>query len=56
MGNQVARHAHRTKIDSTIDPNERNDRWLTPKHIVEALGPFESTVESIFVLHACLAI
>ena len=41
MGNQVARHAHRTKIDSTIDPNERNDRWLTPKHIVEALGPFD---------------
>ena len=41
MGNQVARHAHRTKIDSTADPNERNDRWLTPKHIVEALGPFD---------------
>ena len=41
MGNQVARHAHRTKIDSTIDPNERNDRWLTPKYIVEALGPFD---------------
>ena len=41
MGNQIARHACKTKIDSTVDPNERNDRWLTPKHIVEALGPFD---------------
>ena len=30
MGNQIARHACKTKIDSTVDPNERNDRWLTP--------------------------
>lgn len=41
MGNQVARHACKTKIDSTVPPSERNDRYLTPKHIVEALGPFD---------------
>ena len=41
MGNQIARHAHRTKIDSTVPPSERNDRYLTPAHIVEALGPFD---------------
>ena len=41
MGNQIARHACKTKIDSTVPPSERNDRYLTPKHIVEALGPFD---------------
>lgn len=40
-GNQVARHAHRTKIEPSAEPNKRNDRWLTPPDIVEALGPFD---------------
>ena len=41
MGNQIARTAHRTIITSTVPPSERNDRWLTPSHIVEALGEFD---------------
>lgn len=41
MGNQIARTAQRTIIDSTIDPAQRNDRWLTPPTVVEALGTFD---------------
>ena len=41
MGNQIARTAHRTIITSTVPPSERNDRYLTPAHIVEALGEFD---------------
>lgn len=41
MGNQLARTAHRTTTDSTIDPAVRNDRWLTPREIVTALGAFD---------------
>ena len=41
MGNQIARTACRTNILPGQGPAERNDRWLTPKHIVEALGPFD---------------
>lgn len=41
MGNQIARTAHRTIIDTTIPPHKRNDRWLTPTTVVEALGRFD---------------
>ena len=41
MGNQIARTACRTNILPGQGPAERNDRYLTPKHIVEALGPFD---------------
>lgn len=41
IGNQLARVAHRTKTDTSIPPSERNDRWLTPLGIVEALGLFD---------------
>lgn len=37
LGNQVARTAHRTSSSRVIPPAERNDRWLTPLPIVEAL-------------------
>lgn len=36
-GNQRARTAYRTSNDMTIPPKERNDRWLTPTPIVDAL-------------------
>ncbi len=41
MGNQIARTAHRTRISHSVPPSERNDRWLSPRHIVDALGPFD---------------
>ena len=41
MGNQIARTASRTKIDLDLPPSQRNDRFLTPKHIVDALGKFD---------------
>lgn len=41
MGNQIARTVSRTKIDLDLPPSQRNDRFLTPKHIVEALGKFD---------------
>ena len=41
MGNQVARTACRTNILPGQGPAERNDRYLTPRHIVEALGEFD---------------
>ena len=41
MGNQVARTAHRTIIDVSKPPSQRNDRWLTPPAVVEALGKFD---------------
>lgn len=41
MGNQIARTACRTVIDTSLPPNERNDRWLTPPTIVESLGVFD---------------
>lgn len=41
MGNQIARTAHRTVIDGSKPPSERNDRWLTPLSVVEALGQFD---------------
>src|SRR5690606_21888036 len=37
MGNQVARTAGRTTSNKVIPPHERNDRWLTPKPIIDAL-------------------
>lgn len=37
MGNQVARTAQRTTSNKVIPPKERNDRWLTPLPIIEAL-------------------
>jgi hypothetical protein len=40
-GNQVARTAQRTIIDTTVDPSQRNDRWLTPPDVVKALGVFD---------------
>lgn len=41
MGNQIARTAQRTNILSGQGPAERNDRWLTPPELVEALGEFD---------------
>ena len=41
MGNQLARTAHRTVINSSLPPNQRNDRWLTPLEVVQALGEFD---------------
>lgn len=41
MGNQIARTAHRTVIDPTVDPSKRNDRWLTPLDVIRALGDFD---------------
>lgn len=41
MGNQIARTAHRTIIDSSKPPSQRNDRWLTPVEVVKALGKFD---------------
>lgn len=41
MGNQVARTAQRTVIDASLPPSERNDRWLTPRTVVDALGTFD---------------
>lgn len=41
MGNQIARTAHRTVIDTTKPPSQRNDRWLTPLEVVGALGEFD---------------
>lgn len=40
-GNQIARTAGRTVIDTTLPPSKRNDRWLTPPTLVEALGSFD---------------
>jgi hypothetical protein len=40
-GNQVARTAQRTIIDHSKAPSQRNDRWLTPPEVVEALGYFD---------------
>jgi hypothetical protein len=40
-GNQIARTAQRTVIDAAVPFADRNDRWLTPPDIVEALGPFD---------------
>lgn len=37
MGNQVARTAGRTTSNKVIPPKDRNDRWLTPLPIIEAL-------------------
>lgn len=41
MGNQLARVAHRTTSRQDIPPHERNDRWLTPLPIIDALGIFD---------------
>jgi hypothetical protein len=41
MGNQLARTAQRTIIDTTVPPSQRNDRWLTPPDVVRALGEFD---------------
>lgn len=41
MGNQIARTAGRTVIDYSVAPSKRNDRWLTPVNVVEALGRFD---------------
>jgi len=41
MGNQIARTAHRTVVNSNLPPNQRNDRWLTPLEVVQALGEFD---------------
>jgi len=41
MGNQIARTAGRTVIDPNLPPEQRNDRWLTPPAVVEALGAFD---------------
>lgn len=41
MGNQLARTAHRTIIDPSKPPSQRNDRWLTPPDVIDALGPFD---------------
>lgn len=41
MGNQLARVAHRTTTKTDLPPGERNDRWLTPLSIVDALGVFD---------------
>jgi hypothetical protein len=41
MGNQLARTAQRTIIDTTLPPSQRNDRWLTPPDVVKALGEFD---------------
>jgi hypothetical protein len=41
MGNQLARTAHRTVVNSNLPPNQRNDRWLTPLNVVQALGKFD---------------
>lgn len=38
---QVARTACRTIIDTSLPPSKRNDRWLTPTTVVEALGSFD---------------
>lgn len=40
-GNQIARVACRTVIDTNLPPSQRNDRWLTPPNVVEALGRFD---------------
>jgi len=40
-GNQIARTARRTVIDAAVPFAERNDRWLTPPTVVEALGTFD---------------
>jgi DNA N-6-adenine-methyltransferase (Dam) len=59
MGNQFARTAHRTVVNSTAPPAERNDRWLTPLDVVQALGEFDldpcgapdhPTAERVYVL------
>lgn len=36
-----SRPGHRTVIDTTIDPAQRNDRWLTPPDAMKALGVFD---------------
>lgn len=41
MGNQIARTAHRTVIDLSLEPAQRNDRWLTPLSVIESLGRFD---------------
>src|SRR5690606_6963873 len=41
MGNQIARTAHRTVIDLSKPPSQRNDRWLTPLSVIESLGEFD---------------
>lgn len=41
MGNQPARTAQRTVIDPSKAPADRNDRWLTPLELVQALGEFD---------------
>lgn len=41
MGNQIARTAGRTIIDTALPPSQRNDRWLTPPEVVRALGEFD---------------
>ena len=40
-GNQLARTAQRTVIDTSLPPSQRNDRWLTPLTVIEALGEFD---------------
>jgi hypothetical protein len=37
VGNQIARVAQRTTSRKDIPPHERNDRWLTPMPIIEAI-------------------
>lgn len=41
MGNQIARTAQRTIIAPHLPPSERNDRWLTPLTVIDALGRFD---------------
>ena len=41
MGNQIARTSKRTIIDANVPPAKRNDRWLTPLGVVNALGAFD---------------
>ena len=41
MGNQIARTAQRTVIDTSLPPELRNDRWLTPISVVDVLGTFD---------------
>ncbi len=41
MGNMRARLAQRTIRADELAPKERNDRWLTPLHIIRDLGRFD---------------
>lgn len=40
-GNQIERTRYKTTTRKDIPPAERNDRWLTPDWIVDALGVFD---------------